>query len=59
MTKTPPAPPDNRSPKGPGSAPPQVTNDDIKRSAPNDPDQQGRTGNSKQNTTHQGYQQDR
>lgn len=61
MTKMPPVPPDNRSPKGPGSAP------DVHSDGPT-PDtetrkqnlaEQGRQGNIKQNTTHQGYQQDR
>jgi hypothetical protein len=58
----PPVPPANRSHKGPGS--------DPANSADNAPDkkmadrqrhlgEQGRQGNIKQNTTHQGYQQDR
>lgn len=60
--KMPPVPPANRSPKGPGGAP------DV--SAETGPDkkmadrernlgEQGRQGNIKQNTTHQGHQQDR
>jgi hypothetical protein len=60
--KMPPVPPANRSPKGPGS--------DPSLSADSAPDkkmadrerhlgEQGRQGNTKQNTTNQGYQQDR
>jgi hypothetical protein len=61
MTKMPPIPPDNRSPKGPGSEP-------VADSGKSVPDtearkrnlaEQGRQGNIKQNTTNQGYQQDR
>ncbi len=63
MTKhLPPVPPENRSTKGPGDDSPL----DPKASDRNTPHggqrnlaQQGRQGNSKQNTTHQGYQQDR
>lgn len=57
---TPPVPPGNRSPKGTG---------DDKRASPGsaaggsgqvaNPEQRGQTGNTKQNTTHQGHQQDR
>ncbi|MCC2689783.1 MAG: hypothetical protein K0S21_2586 [Rhizobiaceae bacterium] len=58
-TQLPPVPPENRSPKGP---------DDVSRPSPDDPriderkrdaSKQGRQGNTKINTTHQGYQQDR
>ncbi|RZN10768.1 hypothetical protein CWO91_11965 [Bradyrhizobium genosp. SA-3] len=59
-SKMPPVPPDNQSPKGTG---------DTKQESPNqtphgqrrveNPDQQGQQGNIKQNTTNQGYQQDR
>jgi hypothetical protein len=61
MTKPPPVPRGNRSPKGPGSDP--ASNDQSSK-----PDtearkrnlaEQGRQGNIKQNTTNQGYQQDR
>lgn len=55
----PPIPPANRSSKGPsqdrtpeGSIPGDV------QGTPN-PDQKGQQANTKQNTTHQGYQQDR
>jgi hypothetical protein len=56
MSKMPPVPPEQRSNKGPGS--------DRFRKEEEIPgrenfDQQGRHGNIKQNTTNQGYQQDR
>jgi hypothetical protein len=58
MTHRPTVPPDNRSPKGTGDA--KTADSDQK---PSDRDrnleQQGQTANTKQNTTHQGYQQDR
>lgn len=58
MSKTPPVPPANQSPKGTGdrkSGAPQQTSG----SRPENFDEQGQTGNIKQNTTNQGYQQDR
>jgi hypothetical protein len=61
MTKAPPVPPDNRSPKGPTTKP-DVHNE---RSRPEtetrkvNPAQQGQRANIRQNTTNQGYQQDR
>ena len=62
MTKKPPVPPANRSDKGVGSASP-VDRADIsekeRRAVPGNVDQQGQQGNSKQNTTHKGYTQDR
>jgi len=58
MTKMPPVPPDNRSPKGTGSDP-NVSEDPKPNDKPNNLAQQGRQGNIKQNTTNQGYQQDR
>lgn len=60
--KPPPVPPDQRSPKGPQSetrAPADTTTHGVAASVPDNVDQQGRQGNSKQNTTNQGYQQDR
>jgi hypothetical protein len=48
MTKLPPVPKENRRPKGPGESPQR---DNLKG--------QGRQGNIAQNTTNQGYQQDR
>ena len=63
MSKAPPVPPANRSDKGPGAtsagekagdlAPPQ--HHPEKRNLA----EQGRQGNIRQNTHHQGYQQDR
>ena len=58
MSRMPPVPPASRSPKGPGGSP-QVEPDTSKDVAT---DGLGRTGdesNIKQNTTNQGYQQDR
>jgi len=55
--KMPPVPPEQRSPKGPGSDP-DVHRDDAIPGIENF-DEQGRTGNIKQNTHNQGYQQDR
>jgi len=59
-SKPPPVPPANRSDKGPGADPVldhQAKTDD--RSPPSNLKEQDRQGNIKQNTTHQGYQQDR
>ena len=59
----PPVPPANRSPHGganPGDGP--LPPDEAKKNAEStkrDPEQQGRQGNTWQNTHHQGYQQDR
>ena len=66
MSKTPPVPQDQRSAKGPGADPASDPGHEISRD-PGDPGgaharnlaQQGQQGNTKQNTTHQGYQQDR
>lgn len=57
MSKLPPVPPDNRSPKGPGADPEPDTG--LLAKGSKNIDQQGQTANTKQNTTHQGYQQDR
>lgn len=59
-SKMPPVPPDNQSRKGTGDSK-QTSADQLsqdKQRAQN-PDQQGQQGNIKQNTTNQGYQQDR
>jgi hypothetical protein len=59
-SRLPPVPPANRSDKGPGSAP--GTSKDTagpNRHVPDNLALQDRQGNIKQNTTHQGYQQDR
>lgn len=59
-SKPPPVPPGNRSPKGTGDRkaanPDQAPRRDERT---RNLEQQGRQGNIKQNTTHQGYQQDR
>ena len=57
--KQPPVPPANRAPHG--GTPEQHVSDVDTRKASNtvDPDKIGQQGNSKINTTHQGYQQDR
>ena len=61
-THMPPVPPASRTNKGPGSDPafsadtaPDKRREDRQRHL----GEQGRHGNIKQNTTHQGYQQDR
>jgi hypothetical protein len=59
-SKLPPTPPENLSHKGSG----EQTHADLPRdrdqmNATSDPDKRGQQGNSKINTTHQGYQQDR
>ncbi|WP_332680567.1 hypothetical protein [Bosea sp. (in: a-proteobacteria)] len=61
MSKLPPIPPENRSAKGPGE-PDHAGKDAPRRRAgerPENSEQQGRHANIKQNTTHQGHQQDR
>ena len=59
--RPPPVPPANRSNKGPGGAPVVNTQADAggNRSVPDNLAQQDRQGDIKQNTTNQGYQQDR
>jgi hypothetical protein len=58
MTKMPPVPPQNRSPKGVGSEN-EMQPHDSKPGPRENLAEQGRQGNIKQNTTNQGYQQDR
>lgn len=58
QSQMPPVPPANRSPKGPGNKP-EVNAEDPAPKARENYAEQGRHGNIKQNTTHQGYQQDR
>jgi hypothetical protein len=58
MSKLPPVPPANRSKKGTGSAP-QPRKENVKEDAPKNLREQGEQGNIEQNTTNQGYQQDR
>lgn len=58
--KPPPVPPANVSDKGTGSAPEVPVSTGLKgQSQTKDPDKIGQAGNSKVNTTNQGYQQDR
>jgi hypothetical protein len=59
MSKAPPpVPPANRSDKGTGENKTAAADMTENKDTPN-PDQKGHQANSKQNTTHQGYQQDR
>ena len=60
MSKMPPVPPGNRSPKAPEKSqqsPPEPKGRPEQR--PENLAEQGRQGNIHQNTTNQGYQQDR
>lgn len=58
--KPPPVPPANQSDKGPGSAPETPVATGPKGSGQTkNPNSVGQSGNSKINTTNQGYQQDR
>jgi hypothetical protein len=63
MSKAPPVPPAGRTTKGPGGSSSEgASQADLNAgSGPEsrNVDKQGRQGNSKVNTTHQGYQQDR
>jgi hypothetical protein len=58
MSKLPPVPPEQRSPKGPGSDPKPSKEEDTSAGNRN-LREQGRQGNIYQNTHNQGYQQDR
>jgi hypothetical protein len=55
----PPVPPASRSPKGPGGESKQQPGNAPKESRDRNYDEQGQQGNTRINTTHQGYQQDR
>jgi hypothetical protein len=59
MTKPPPVPEQNRSPKGPGDESPPSRGSVDPKDRERNLQQQGRQGNIKQNTTNQGFQQDR
>jgi hypothetical protein len=62
VSHLPPVPPDNQSPKGPGDADAVNSDTAIKKKdavRQRHLGEQGRQGNIKQNTTNQGYQQDR
>ena len=60
-SQMPPVPPAGRSDKGPGGAPDPAGGSDAATSKPTTDNlaEQDRQGNIKQNTTNQGYQQDR
>ena len=59
MSKMPPVPPANQAPKGPNPKADQGRSIPETEQAKGHPDQQGQQGNTKQNTTNQGYKQDR
>jgi len=58
-SKLPPVPDQNRSAKGTGDRSKTVLSKSRKDQEPANPDKRGQQGNTKVNTTHQGYQQDR
>ncbi|MDA9430741.1 hypothetical protein [Bradyrhizobium sp. CCBAU 51627] len=59
-SKMPPVPPDNQSRKGTGDDKQMSANQAPRgRQRVENPSEQGQQGNIKQNTTNQGYQQDR
>jgi hypothetical protein len=58
-TRPPPIPPAERSDKAPAGKQPVPTDTTLDRDPAPNLEQQGRHGNIKQNTTHQGYQQSR
>jgi len=57
MSRKPAVPVQNKSPKGTGDAKPASTDHEMPPEEA--PDKQGQQANTKQNTTHQGYQQAR
>ncbi|RCS25102.1 hypothetical protein DUT91_06660 [Phyllobacterium salinisoli] len=57
--RIPPAPPENRSPKGTGDEKKTIVSDQKADGGAENPEKRGQSGNTKINTTHQGYQQDR
>lgn len=59
MSKKPPVPPANRTPKGTGSDPKGKKPHIKPAKAPQNLREQGDAGNIEQNTRNQGYQQDR
>lgn len=59
-SRMPPVPPDNQSQKGTGDTKQASSNQTARgQQRAENPNQQGEQGNIKQNTTNQGYQQDR
>jgi hypothetical protein len=60
VSKLPPVPPENQSPKGTGDTKTGSAHQmQGGQASVRDVDEQGHTGNITQNTTHQGHQQDR
>jgi hypothetical protein len=59
MSKLPQVPAEQRSPKGPGSAPETGQKEDVPASGKQNLREQGHQGNIYQNTHNQGHQQDR
>ncbi len=59
MAKHPPVPPANRNPHDPAVHPDDAEAAGMANTAPKNPDKPGQQANTRQNTTHQGYQQDR
>jgi hypothetical protein len=59
MTKPPPVPHENRSPKGTGEDKSIMKNTSRAPEPDPNPEQRGQQGNITQNTRNQGYQQDR
>ena len=59
MSKLPPVPPDNRSPKGPGSDPKVTDKKKVHVTRNDNAKERGDQGNIYQNTHNQGYRQDR
>ena len=59
MTRPPPVPPKNQSPQGTGDPKNGLGNAGPAGGRPDNLEEQDRQGNIKQNTTNQGYQQDR
>jgi hypothetical protein len=60
MARQPPVPPENRSPHDPAARPDDPADAAGKAGkVPKDPDKHGQQANTRQNTTHQGHQQDR
>lgn len=57
-SRPPPVPPENRSGKGTGETATAPVESKKPETRP-DPEKKGQQGNTKVNTTHQGYQQDR
>lgn len=58
-SKMPPVPPDNQSRKGTGDDKQMSADQAPRRQRVENPNEQGQQGNIRQNTTNQGYQQDR